>query len=194
MIHKENILKKHIKGYVGGSIAFFSFLSMFGIGFSNWVIAAEGDIRYTDLTIEADTIIIEDKYVQCFENITITQPLYYSDTYGYLGDDDMFSTSSGVKSTIKGTFNLKTTNVRTITDIDMNNISLTFSIVESSYYSIFSSELSTSASNVSIESNTLNISESVTGDISFSFSITIQYLKSFSEWTNKTFTLKLSLN
>ena len=76
----------------------------------------------------------------------------------------------------------------------MNNISLTFSIVESSYYSIFSSELSTSASNVSIESNTLNISESVTGDISFSFSITIQYLKSFSEWTNKTFTLKLSLN
>ena len=101
MIHKENILKKHIKGYVGGSIAFFSFLSMFGIGFSNWVIAAEGDIRYTDLTIEADTIIIEDKYVQCFENITITQPLYYSDTYGYLGDDDMFSTSSGVKSTIK---------------------------------------------------------------------------------------------
>ena len=200
MIHKENILKRHIKGYVGGSIAFFSFLSMFGIGFSNWVIAAEGDVKYTDLTIEADTVITENKYIQCFDNIKITQPLYYSDTYGYLGDDEMFSTASGVEATIKGTFGLNIDNVKTTDTVNYQNMTITFSM-DNSKYSISSSNLEKTITNENVIVNSApdsNVSYSITINasnitfVTFSFSVTIKYKIDFASWDKKP-TLYLSL-
>ncbi len=201
MIYREHILKRHIKNYLGGGFAFLCMLSLVGVGFSSWVVEGN-DTKYTDLVIEADTVVTEDKYIQCFEDIKITKPLYYSEAYGYfVPESNTFTLSSGTSATFEGTFKIAYKDKLEIIDfINLSSVTLNFSIEETDDFKTVKGYLKeeiTTGISVSGVFPTYNLDFSSFGSkgiefVKFSFSITIEYLKNFSDW-NKTLTLKLCL-